>query len=351
MSGLDGWSRRTRNLRRRKAAASGFATLVISLACTLGSALAQAQDRGAAAPKSDAEGDAIEEISVVGERPGPSLWRVTNGDHVLWILGTLDPLPKDMTWRSHEVESVLREVQVVLPNEPAVSVHAGPITYVQMFFQLRRVRKIPGDHTLKDWLPPELYARWAALKMRYHVSGGGIDKETPVLAGLDLYVRALDVSKLLRGPAIENSVLKMARKDKVQIQQVRLTVDDPRGVISEWGAMSQEAQVSCLEALVGRLETDLDTIRAQARAWALGDVATLRKLPYPKEIQACDAAFGMTGHMRQLIDAVRSQQNAALEGALTQGHTTLAIRPIYDLLGSNGTLAKLKSAGYAVEGP
>ena len=313
--------------------------------------VAQPQQAGAPAKNVTADGTAPEEIAVVGERPGPNLWRVTNGEHVLWILGTLDPLPKDMTWRSHEVEAVLHEVQQVLPNEPAVHVQAGPITYVRMFFQLRHIRTIPGGETLKDWLSPDLYARWAALKTRYRVTDRGIDRQTPVLAAFTLYGRALTVSKLSTGPAIENSVLKMARKDKVRIQKTNLTVDDPRAVIAEWGNMSRAAQIGCFEAIVTRLETDLNTIRAQANAWAVGDVETLRKLPYPQEAEACNAALGMSGHMRQLIDAARSRTAAALDTALIQERGTLAVRSIYDLLGPNGTLASLKSKGYLVEGP
>ncbi|HEV7491247.1 MAG TPA: hypothetical protein VGO25_10600, partial [Rhodanobacteraceae bacterium] len=46
-------------------------------------------------------------VVVTGEQPGPGLWKVTSGDHVLWILGTLSPLPKKMTWRSGEVEAIV----------------------------------------------------------------------------------------------------------------------------------------------------------------------------------------------------------------------------------------------------
>lgn len=334
------------------------ALLTVSMTWAVVSGSVQAQSPSAPVQSVAAHGnalpadeDAAAEITVVGERSGPRLWRVTNGDHILWILGTLDPLPRDMTWRSGEVESVLKEVQQVLPGQPAVSVHAGPITYVRMFFQLRRVRTIPDGQTLKDWLSPELYARWAALKTRYHVTSRSIDRQTPVLAAFDLYGRALEVSRLLPGPAIENNVLKMARRNKVRVQSVALRVDDPRGVISEWEAMPRSAQIGCLEAIVGRLETDMGTIRAQARAWALGDVDTLRKLPYPKEFEACNAAVGMSGHMRQLIDAARAQESVALESALTTGHATLAVRSIYDLFGPQGTLAMLKQEGYTIEGP
>ena len=60
----------------------------------------------------------IEEVTVIGERAGPGLWKVRNGDNTLYILGTLSPLPKKMTWRSREVENVLARAQQFIPASP-----------------------------------------------------------------------------------------------------------------------------------------------------------------------------------------------------------------------------------------
>jgi uncharacterized protein YbaP (TraB family) len=309
----------------------------------------------AAAPASRAEqqadGSVMEEVEVTGERAGPRLWRVSNGDHVVWLLGTLDPLPKQMTWRSRELESVLDEVNQVLPTEPDVDVKAGPITLMRLYFQWRRVQKIPGEASLKDWLSPQLYARWAALKTRYDVRDRDIDRQLPVLAGARLYRRALDVSKLAPGTNIEKTVLKLARKHHVKIKQTPLKVEDPRNLVTQLSEIPREAQIACLEAIVERLEKDIDTIKAQANAWALGDVETLRALPYPREIQACTSALETSGNMKALIDGANRGWDSALEDALTTNQPTLGVKPIYELLKPGGTLAALRAKGYRVEGP
>src|SRR3982751_3974391 len=62
-------------------------------------------------------------IVVSGEQPGPGLWKVSTGDHVLWILGTLTPLPKDMHWQSKEVEAAIASAQGVL-DPPRVKIDA-----------------------------------------------------------------------------------------------------------------------------------------------------------------------------------------------------------------------------------
>ena len=78
----------------------------------------------------------IEEVEVTGEHPGPGLWRITHGDHVLWLLGTIDPLPRKMEWKSREVESVISEAQELLYEQPSVSVHGNPITWNPRLFRL-----------------------------------------------------------------------------------------------------------------------------------------------------------------------------------------------------------------------
>ena len=304
----------------------------------------------AAAP--DSPDPKVAEVEVTGERPGPNLWRVSNGDHVVWLMGTLDPLPKGITWRSQEIEAVLGEVKQLLPSRPDVDVSAGPITLVRTYFQWRRVKKIPGKETLKDWLPPGLYARLNALKARYKVSDNDIDKLTPVLAATRLYARALDISKLSSGDGIERSVIRLARKHNVQVTQTQLKVEDPREVVTQFGEIPRNVQVSCLEAIVEHLEKDMETMKAQANAWALGDVATLRALPYPKEIEVCTQALETSDRMKRLIESIDAGWNKSVDAALSgRGKPTLAVKPIYELLGANGTIEKLRARGFRVEGP
>jgi len=60
----------------------------------------------------------VDEIVVTGERAGPGLWHVYKGAAQLWILGTVSPLPKDMTWRSTQLEKILDGTGQVLVAKP-----------------------------------------------------------------------------------------------------------------------------------------------------------------------------------------------------------------------------------------
>ena len=77
-----------------------------------------------AVAQTDADTAELPTVVVTGEQPGPGLWKVTSGDHVLWILGTLSPLPKNMHWQAREVEEAIASAQEVL-DPPHIKVDAN----------------------------------------------------------------------------------------------------------------------------------------------------------------------------------------------------------------------------------
>jgi len=94
----------------------------------------------------------------------------------------------------------------------------------------------------------------------------------------------------------------------------------------------------------------------RANAWSVGDVDTLRTLPYRNQFTACNAAFTEADIVRKLgYDDLekRMERNwlAAAEAALAKNISTFASLPISQLLQPEGYLAKLRAKGYAVEEP
>jgi uncharacterized protein YbaP (TraB family) len=293
----------------------------------------------------------IEEIDVAGERPGPRLWKVTRGDHVLWILGTLNHLPRKMTWRSSEVESVLDQSQQVLANAPSVSAGLGPFSMIRLYFQWRSTQKNPSRTQLKDWLPPELYARFEVLKQRFDPHDSSIEELRPSFAALRLYEKAVEAAGLTRRDDVERAVLKLAAHRHVPVKRFELTVQDPSAALKEVSALPPSVEVSCLETTITRLETDLPTMQQRGRAWAVGDVDKLRQLNFPDQREACVSALSNAPRIRELIQRALAGWDQSAQDALTNDKVSFAMRPIYDLLSPDGPLARLRAAGATVEGP
>jgi uncharacterized protein YbaP (TraB family) len=131
-----------------------------------------------------------------------------------------------------------------------------------------------------------------------------------------------------------------------------MKVADPVDVLKDLGATPQSGEIACLAAIVSRLETDLAPMQARARAWALGDVETLRKLPHSQDDrETCLAAVSASQRIRDLV--VRAQEDWLIEAqdSIARNRSTLAIQSMDRLLGEQGILAALRAKGYTVEGP
>src|SRR5271169_5880859 len=100
----------------------------------------------------------LDEVVVTGERPGPGMWHVHRGSAQLWILGSISPLPKGITWRSTQVEQVLDSTRQVLVPKP---LEIGIVRILWLLITERELLMVRGGKRLKDVMPAGLHARFA----------------------------------------------------------------------------------------------------------------------------------------------------------------------------------------------
>ena len=232
----------------------------------------------------------MEEVVVTGEHEGPRLWKVRKGDHILWILGTVTPLPKKMIWQSDAVEAIVAQSQEVVPAWPAFGIGVNPFTALRVWMQWHSMQKIPDRMNLQEVLPPATYARFSALKARYAPKDSKLEELRPAFAAERLLDETLDANGLTFHNEVQHEVLKLARQHGVKVHQDKLKVQDPVDVLKDVGKAPLAGEVACLEAVIGRLETDIGPMQARARAWALGMSCGFRKLIHPDDRTACIVA-------------------------------------------------------------
>ena len=293
----------------------------------------------------------LPEVVVEGQHEGPRMWTVRRDDHTLWILGTVTPLPKKMVWQPDAVREVLRQSQEVVPAWPAYAIGANPFTALRVYIQWRRMQKAPDHLPLRQTLPPQLYARVTALEARYDPNDRHLEELRPMVAAERLATRVLDASGLALHNEVQKTVLSLAREQGVRIRQDKLKIDDPVDVLKDAGSAPLSAEVSCLEAVVTRLETDLGPMQARARAWALGDVDALRRLPHADNTTACVAAVSTSARVRTLIARAEDDWLVVVQDSLAHNRGTLALQSMDRLLGEHGALEALRQRGFRVEGP
>ena len=308
---------------------------------------------GAAALQTETAAQVAPPVQVVisGQYRGPKLWRVSRNGHALWVLGTVAPLPKSMVWQTEDIQRLLRQTQEVIPAWPSVSIGFHPFTALHLYALWREAQTNPDRQPLKAVLPPALYARFSALKLRYAPHDHRIEQLRPILAARRLYDEALATSDLTPHNDIQRTVLGLARHESVPVHADKLLVKDPVDVMRDLTAIPRSAEIACLESVVTRLETDVGPMQARARAWALGDVALLRRLPHTDNRATCVEAVSGSERVRALVAQAQQDWMAAAVQALAQNQTTLALQSMDLLLGPDGTLATLKRMGYRIEGP
>lgn len=300
------------------------------------------------------QADEIEEVLVIGEQPGPGLWTVYNGNHVLHVLGTISPIPKNMQWQSKQVGAALAESQEFI-TPPGVKVDVGFWGKVSLLPSLIGIKNNPDSKKLDDVLPPELYSRWAVLKEKYIGKDQDIEKQRPIFAASVLFKKSIEKSDLVSNERVRWALENVVRDNKIKTTQLRVMheLQSPRAAIKKFKKSTLD-DVQCFAKTLERLESDLDAMRARANAWSVGDIEALRNLPYVDNKAACeDAVLNSELAQDQGLQDIKATLKAlwleAAEAALANNPHTFASLPMEELLKPDGYLAALAAKGYKVE--
>ena len=315
----------------------------------------------------------LDTVLVTGEQPGPGLWKVSRDGHVLWILGSYGPLPRDMKWRSKEVEARVAASQLVLyPGRVNVSADIGILRGLTLLPGAIRAAKNPDGAKLAEVLPAEVYAKWRVLKLKYLGKDNDIEEYRPIYVANRLRSEATRKSGLGAAVDIRSVVNKAAKKNRVRIQELptvtrKVHIEDPRGMLKSVSKV-ELGDVECFSKGLDRLEPDLAAMKLRANAWARGDLATLRSLARPASASD-DCALGLINAvssgeidqqgMRKVVEDGRREADIAgrqvvqnwldaAQNALAKNASTFAVLPIDQI---DRYAARLKEAGCTVESP
>jgi uncharacterized protein YbaP (TraB family) len=303
--------------------------------------------------KNDSSSVALKKMVVVGRVPGPDLWKVSDGENVLWILGCLSPLPKRMDWNSKPIEDVIKTSQAFL-LQPAVTAELGFFKSLSLAKTAIGIKKNPKKQKLKDILPVDLYTRWLALKKKYMGNNNGIEKTRPIFASQKLFDKAIKKTGLTNDTGITKKLRKVAKRNKLELIQPKIVLDlnKPKSALKKF-KKTEMNDLECFSKTMERIETDLDEMRLRAVAWSYGDLETLNSLPYVDDNRACSSAL-LNSELAQDIGMsdIRPRLRAVwldeAKSSLKKNKSTFAILPITQLLSSESILHDFEAEGYSV---
>ena len=312
--------------------------MLAALAGLAGAAQAQpVQPAAGAAPAS------LDELVVTGERTGPGLWHLRHGDAELWILGALSPLPKDITWKSAEVERVIAKSGAVVIGKP---LELGIVRAMWIFLTHRDLLVVPGGQRLHDVLPPPLYERFSVQRARYTHDEDKWERYRPALAAAFLEETALHAAGLSSRLDMAREVRRIAERHDVRVDEVATA--GVRDLLSTLKTVPPATENKCLAAALSTIESGLPRLTERAAAWARGDVATMQRLPDSAEDLECRAALTSDAGSADLLARIRRGWLEAIDGHVRGSSVTLAVVHFDLLLEKGGLLDELRARGYTV---
>lgn len=268
------------------------------------------------------------------EPPVPLLWKVSDADSSLYLLGSFHLLAADDYPLSAEVETAFADAESLLfelsPAEMDSPALAGRMTAAA-------ARTRPGR--LEQDLGPAL---WAELE-RYAAGNGlplaSLARFDPWFVGLT--VGLLEMGKQGLDPALglDRHFMQAAGRGGKPADGLELA-DEQIALLS---GMSLDEQRQMLAEALQQAHQGQAQSRALHRAWRDGDADRLWK----------DMAAEMKRDYPALYRRINVQRNDAwlskLERALARHDDVLVVVGALHLLGEDGVVEKLRAKGYAVE--
>ncbi|SDD99807.1 TraB/GumN family protein [Aquimonas voraii] len=308
---------------------------------------------------SAAEATTMATVEVIARVSGPGLWEVRNGENVLWILGTQSPLPRRFEWVSDEVDARLAESSLLIaPPSVAFGAGIGRFRALTLLPSLLRARRNPDERSLEAVVGPDLYARWQPLKRRYLGRNRKVETWRPLFAAIKLWEEAIEDARMTGSGPVWRAVSKSAKKLKLAVEtpQVAVSIADPRDSIRSF-AQSPLDDLECFSRTLERLESDIEAMRERAEAWAVGDLESLRALPFSDQNRSCQDAFlsasiGEQNRIADVPERLREAWLASVDKALAEHRSSVAVISIASLLDpESGLMRALRERGYAVRAP
>jgi uncharacterized protein YbaP (TraB family) len=288
----------------------------------------------------------LDEIVVTAERAGPGMWHVHRGAANVWILGSISPLPRDITWRSKQVETVLESTSQVLVQKP-LEISIPRILW--MLIADRKFLMVGGGKRLKDVLPPDLHARFAAQRSNVGDDADKWERYRPIIAVAFLQQAAFHQVNLSMRLDLGAALRALAKKHGVRVEEIKVAgVSD---MLEALKTMPAATEHTCVEASLTTVESGLPRLVERAQAWAVGNVERIENLPELKDVDACRTALDAGKGALDVIGRIRQTWMENIEKNLRSAGTTIAVVNLDMLLERGGLLDQLRAKGYEIDAP
>ncbi|WP_125256202.1 TraB/GumN family protein [Brevundimonas fluminis] len=271
-------------------------------------------------------------------RADPVVWRVTDDDTEMLLVGSLHALPDHIEWRTPALDAAVSEAELVVfevlipadPNEE-LALYAP---YFQYFFAERPLDEIVSADV------------WARLEAALSEVGASADE----LKFLRPWAAAFMLDSLVGGDGGSDWTLGVDQVIETSLRpdQRTLALDTPELLHASFSAFADmadaEGEAMLVEALDMLEAEDAETSWEWEEAWAAGDLSML--------IEDAEMMKAEAPHLYAAMMTARNEgwMPALIEVMATERRVVVVVGALH-LVGPDGLPTLLRAAGYDVEGP
>lgn len=279
----------------------------------------------------------------VRERPGPAVWHLTRGNSEVWLLGLAGALPRDLDWNKQYLSELLDGARAIL-MPPKADIALTDIAW----FLIRHGGELslPRGQKLEDSLPEDLRARFIAARDRIGGDAGDYRTDIPIRAAMRLQQDLREKQDFsFREPRA--TIERLAYRKRIRNDPV--TRFEAMDAIREVLTLTPQQQRACLAQAVEDVNWALGHADRAARAWAVGDIRTVKANYSEWRLGTCIMAA--VQKFSDIDGRNVSEYVSAIDGALDKPGKTIVVINMGPLLRKNGVLERLTARHIQIEAP
>ena len=277
----------------------------------------------------------IEEVIVSGRRPGPPLWRIENGENILWVFAVVPTMPKSFEWDSSAIEHVMAESQQYFPliERSVFASILNPIKAIGMLRRFNKLKKIPDERTMEDYLPAQEYEKFSILKAQYAPNNKKIEKLTPVFAADELFQGAKREYGLVSAHKISKAISKLAKKNKLETTKIKAREQiESKPIFEAIENLSDAEHSKCLSLVMSTLDDQIDSLVNYALLWTDGDPQALIDNSIPSLQESCSQFFLDSEQAQRIIRQTEEAWLNETQKAIENNTSSFAVLALHDVI-------------------
>lgn len=206
----------------------------------------------------------------------PAMWKITDADSTLYVLGTFHILPTDLEWKTPVYEAAMADAENTI-TEADTDSPAATLAVQQAVAEYGL--NAPGT-TLSGILGEERFARFSTACEKFGIPAAALESFRPWLATLTLSVTALQKNGFDPAAGVDSNLTKQAIAEGDTISHFETAEEQIRILAS----LDEEEMLANFDVSLEQLE-DFEALSEQMlTSWATGDTAGLESL-FVEELQ------------------------------------------------------------------